>query len=371
MPSTSAILIFGGDEYLVSAKAKETVNALVPPSEQALGLDVIDGNVDTVDTALSAMASCLEALKTVSLFNQGKVVWFRDVTFLTDNRTGRSESVKTRVSELAAMIKGGLPSGVNLVVTATAVDKRYAFYKACKSAGTLVEFAVSDKAYQSERDAAERVGEILSKVGLRMSQPVRDVFLAKVGTDTRSIVGEKLSLYIGGKGEVTIDDVKAVTSASRGAIAWDLSDAFGKRDLAGALVILRQLVFQKESSVGLVLAIESRVRDLMIYREALDNKWLTEGKGYGGRTSYKWGKVPPDVDRTFTEDFQRDPRKTHPFRANLLAEQARRFSRVQLARAHRMTIAAHEKIVSTSLPDEMILELLLTKILAKRKQARG
>ena len=139
-------LIFG-DEYLVSSKAKKLVESLVPPEDRAFGLEIVDGASDNVDSAIKAVDCCREAILTVGFMGSSKVVWFRDVNFLQDNVTGRSQMVKERVEGLAGLIKAGLPHGQVLIVTSSKVDKRYALYKACKEAGDVQEFAISDKAY--------------------------------------------------------------------------------------------------------------------------------------------------------------------------------------------------------------------------------
>ncbi|MDD4872764.1 MAG: DNA polymerase III subunit delta [Kiritimatiellae bacterium] len=359
------VYLIYGDEYLVSSSAKEKVESLVPRENQVFGLEIIDGNADSVDAAVNAVDKCREALQTVGFMGGNKVVWFRDVNFLYDSVTGRSQFVKERVEGLAAFIKDGLPDGQKLVVTSPKVDKRYAFYKACKEAGDVHEFAVPDKAYMAEKQAMQTVFDCFKKAGLRIDEDVAHVFLVKVGTDTRQIVNEieKLAVYLGNRKEVSANDIQAVVSSSREALAWDLADAFGKRDLKLAISVLRQLLFQKESAIGLIIALENRVRDLMIYREAIDNGWLVVRSGSRGSTA-EWGDVPPDIEENFSQDFKTDPRSIHPFRVGIIADQARRFSQRELQKCRKAVLDAHEKLVSRNIPELTILEPLLVRMLS-------
>jgi len=365
-------LILGDDEYRVSAKAKAVVNDVLPAEDQALGVEVVDGNMDTVESALGAVGQCLAALATVSLFGSRKLTWFRDVGFLSDNRIGGAKDVKARVNELAAVIKGGLPPDQVLVVTSPKVDRRYAFFKACKEAGQVHEFEVPEKAYLAERQGREQLREALKAAGLRMSSPVADAWLAKVGTDTRQIVSEveKLSVYLGRRRDVQMDDVKRITSSCRNAVAWDLADAVGCRDLARSLAVARQLLFQKVSPIALVMAIQGRVRELLVYREALDQDWLIPRRTSRGATTVQWGEVPVNAAATFSEYFGRDPRSVHPYRVGLLAEQAKRFSIAELKECRRKAVKGHERLVTTSLPPLMVLEVLLVSMLTGAGQAR-
>jgi DNA polymerase-3 subunit delta len=300
----------------------------------------------------------------MGFFGNQKVTWFKDVTFLTDNRTGKSESVKTKLGELTALIKKGLEAGQILIITSPKVDKRYAFYKACKAAGDVSEFSVPDKAYLAEKQAAERLRELVSMSGLKMPQSVMTVFGERVGFDTRRMANEieKLSIYLGDRKDVKVADIEAVTSSSQSALAWDLADAVGKRKLGRALEILRQLIFQKENTIGLIITIENRIKDLAFYREALDRKWLMMKKGYRGNT-LEWSNLPPAVDEVLGS-MKKDPRQIHPYRAGLLAAQAGLFSREELTRCRKTAIQAHEKLVSSSVPAQTVLELMLIRMLA-------
>ncbi len=370
MSGTSLYLIHGNDEYLVSAKAKQVVSSLVPEEERAFKLEVVDGVADTADSAVSAITKVLAGLRSLGLFGDEKVVWLQDAVFLADNRVGKTAAVQENVTRLVELIKAGLPPGQVLVISARGIDKRRALYKACKAGGELHEFAIPEKSYQADRMASERLDQLLTKAELQMSSRAKITFLEKVGTDTRQLVNEveKLALFMGENKRVDVEQVLAVVSSSREALAWDLADAFGKRDLSRALAVLRQLVFQKENVIGLVMGLENRVRDLLIYREALENGWMVNKSGGGGRSSAGWGNIPPEAEVAFSEHMGRDPRKIHPFRVSLLVEQARKFSHKRLVYCLEQVTEAHAKLVSSRVPKEMTLELLLIRMLATAKK---
>ena len=363
---SAVYLIYGDDEFLVTSRAREIIDGLIPEEDRTLGLETIDGRAETVAVAAEALEKCLEAVNTLGFFTARKVVWLRDATCFAENVIGKSETVKTRADRLGSTIKNGLPPEVVLVISSPAVSKRYAFYKACKAAGEIEEFSVSEKAYVAEKQAASYLGEVLRKAGIKMAPDVSALFLEKAGTDSRQTVNEveKLSLYLGERKQATLDDVRAITCSSRGALAWDLADAVGQRETERALTVLRQLLFQRESSVGLIMALGSRIRDLLLYREAQDRGWLKVRKE-GYRDVVDWNGLPADMEEVMSEGLNRDPRKVHPFRAGLLARQARKYTMRELRRCQRAILRAHEQIVSSSKPDSIVLELLLVRMLAK------
>ncbi|OVE74223.1 DNA polymerase III subunit delta [bacterium B17] len=369
--SSSVYLICGNDEYLVSQKAKDLVKSLVDPNNPDFGLDVVEANVTNADGVQDAVNRCIGALREIGLFGGRKVVWLQNATFFGDSQAGKSELAKQKVEELTEVIKSGLADDVFLVVTAEKADKRRAFYKACDSAGEVHEFVISDKAYQSEKDAKARIMQAMKSSRLKMNDMAVEAFLNKVGTDTRQIFNEmdKLSVYVGQGNEATAMDVNDICSSSRTAIGWDFSDAVGSRNLAKSLKILRQLLFQGESYMMLITMLQSRVRDLIIYREALDQRWLrSSGSGY--RAQVKWGDVSPSAESVFEDCFARDPRKTHPFRVKVLAGQASKFTMKELIRMQELITQTQESMVSSAVPPSTRLELLLSSMM-KGQGAKG
>lgn len=151
---------------------------------------------------------------------------------------------------------------------------------------------------------------------------------------------------------------------SRESKAWDLADAFGKRDLGTAIEVLRRLTAQGESPFRLIAGIEGRIRELMILRQAIDAHWLSVSDAGRGGAAIKWHELPPDIEKIFSETFEKDPRTIHPYRAGLLAAQAGKFTQRKLAACQKMAIEAHEKMVSSALEDNMILELMLIRMLS-------
>lgn len=364
MDVTSVYLVFGNDEYLVSRKARELVKTLVDPNNPEFGLEIVDANVTNADDVQNAVNRCIGQLREIGLFGGRKVVWLKDATFFSEGQAGNSDLARQKVEDLAGVIKKGIPADVFLVITSGSVDKRRAFYKACDSAGEVHEFSVSDKAWEVEKGAKTRILEAVKRSGLKMNDLAVEAFLSRVGTDTRQIYNEieKLIMYAGEGNEVTAADVNEICCASRTAIGWDFADAVGNRDLPRSLKILRQLLFQGESYIGLIAMLQSRVRDLIIYREALDQRWLRIS-GSGFRAQATWSDVSPAAESLFNNCFAKDPRKTHSFRLKILATQAGKYTMSELVRMQDLITRTQESMISSAVPASTRLELLLSDIL--------
>ena len=342
------------------------MDRLCPKADQAFGLEIIEARVDTVADAIIAIGRCLDGLRTLGFLGGKKVVWLRDATFLGTGVVSESADVKARLDDLVKLIKAGLPQGQILVVSSLKVDGRSAFFKACQSAGHVTKFELPDKSYQIEQQARGTAGDAFRKIGLNIGPDALEEFLDKTGTDTRQIVQEveKLSVYLGDRKNVQVADIQAIVSPSREAISWDLADAVGNRDLPGALKVLRQLLFQGENEVGLIISLENRFRDLLLYREAFDRKWLSVS-GQEPWLKVEW-RQSPEVE-AFALSLVKDPRQVNPYRAGKLVAQARKYSRQELARCQALTLSAHETIVSATSAKELMLEFLLIKLLGANR----
>jgi len=371
MPANHLFLIYGDDEFLVSDKAASILRLSAPAGgDAAMQLERIDGTVDKVEPAVNVIRRCLSAINTLGLFSEQKTVWLENATFLGDNRASQSQTVQDEIARLTDKIKGGLPEAVTLIITAPSVDKRRAFFKTCKTAGEVHEFKVpGDRDYRDQASVAERLERMAAEKGLQLAPAAKNAFQQKVGLDTRVMLNEleKLATALGDRKKVEAEDVANFVSASREAAFWDLADAFADRDLAGSLRILRQLVFQRQNLMGLIIHLEKRIRDLMIYREGIDRQWMIRKTTYG-KESYAWGTLPPDVEQIFTQEMENDPRSMHPFRAAILARQAAGFTRQRLEHCQKQVILAHERMVSSRVPPELVMEILLVRMLGSAKR---
>ena len=363
MPS-SLYLYFGNDEYAVSEAARKTLDACVPPDQRATQLDIIDGAVDSADSAEACIRACIAGLQSMGLFATERTLWLKGASFLADNRTGRAERVQSALTDLTDRLKAGLPSGITLLITAPAVDKRRAFYKACQKGGEVQGFEIPERSYQAAREAGGRLQALAQRAGVRLSPAAQQVFLDRVGYESRRMASEleKLALFVEAGKPATEADVATICCRSRETEAWDLADAFGNRDLPETLRVLRRLLFERQSPIGLLIGLENRIRELLVYREGIDQRWLTRSHGARGDGA-TWGAVPASAETLFSEHMTRDPRAIHPFRVGILAGQAARFSKRELHSSLSLAIAAHERMVSSREPPESIIERFVTRAL--------
>jgi DNA polymerase III delta subunit len=365
-------LVCGSDDFLVEQKARSLVESSVPEADRALGLEIIDGRAESADAAVAAIRQCLEALRTPGFFGGTKLVWLKDVSFCNPQmRPGDNDAVKERLAELTAFLKAGLPAGQRLLLTVLSLPRNSAFFKACQAAGEVLDFGGGEKAWEQEKLAKERLDGLLLKFGLRMAEDVRDRFLQRTGTATRMLVSEleKLRLYLGRTpADVTAADVDAIVAVGREAVVWDLTDALGERDAVHLMQALRRLQTQDESAIGLAVMVEARVRELLVLRHAIDQRWLEVRESDRGIYCQWAAGLPADADRLLG-GLHRDPRSVSPFALRKNAAHAKRYTLNELRRARHQLIELREKLVSSAVPPDILLETTLLRLVARRAPA--
>ncbi|MCX6910792.1 MAG: DNA polymerase III subunit delta, partial [Verrucomicrobia bacterium] len=289
--------------------------------------------------------------------------------FFGTDKTSDAAIVKEAVGGkggLAETIKNGLPAGVKLIVSAAEMDKRRAFYLACDKLG---EVAVFDAIVPGkDRDWEDKVSDFITaharSLGKNVSRQAVAQLIELNGANLRQIETEleKIAAYVGDRSAIEPADVRAVGSASREAIAWDLNDAVGHRDLGKALRLLDRLLFQGEEVIGLLFAIASRVRQLLILRELVDRKLLRPGGEYG-QVKSQLERLPASVRDEMPADRKLNPLLQHPFPVFKTLQQAANFTRPQLIRAMQWLLDTNQQLVTSSLPDRLALEELLARII--------
>ncbi|HOE61714.1 MAG TPA: hypothetical protein P5125_09400 [Kiritimatiellia bacterium] len=357
-------LICGDDDYLVEAAARERIARFLPEADRALGLEIIDGRRDTGDEARKAAEACMESVQTPGFFGAVKVTWLRNATFLTGGgRVAESLAAKEAVERLTIWLKGGLEEGQVLVITAARILRSSKFFKLCQKQGEVEDFGGNLKSWELEKRASQRLDGLLKKAGLTLDEEAYREFLNRVGWETRLLVQEveKLRLYIGASGRVTIEDVRTITSVGREAEAWDLLDAFGERKPAEMLKALSRMDGQKGIGIMLAVMLEKRVRELLVLRAAYDRKWLT--------TSGWQRDLPPEA----VEQLAALPVNDKTMSAWMLKKrmpQVLAYSLQELRGARFRLLDLREKLVSTGLPERFLIETVLLRIMARRAVSR-
>jgi DNA polymerase-3 subunit delta len=362
--------VVGSDEAEVKRAAAEFASSLTPPDAGDFGLEVIDGAVDNADQAAARIRSAIEALQTLPFFGSCKVVWLKNANFLGDNQIGRAAGVQSALEELSELIESGLGSDVIFLVSATEVDKRRSFYRSLVKRAELQVFDRLDSSRSGwEEEAIEAVRRRAKTRKLQFKEDALDLFVLLTGGDTRQIENEleKIDIFLGASGagfqampRVTVDLVRELVPLSRAGVIFELSNALAMRDLELALTLIRRLLDQGESAIGILLvAILPTIRNLLLAKDLMERHRLARP-----HSPFQFISA---INRLPAEATDHLPRKKdgsiNAYPLGIAAQQAHRFETKQLVRAMQACLEANLQLVTTQLDHELVLTEAVVKLL--------
>src|SRR5437870_8154478 len=393
--SATVYAVVGSDEAEVKRVAAELATNLSPPDAGDFGLEVIDGATDNAEQAATRIRSTIEALQTLPFFGSTKVVWLKNANFLGDDPKARSTAVQSALEELSELFDREFGSDITFLISATEVDNRRAFYK------TLVkraEVQVFDRLDSGRAGWEEEAGEIVrrhaKKRKLQFDDDALDLFVLLTGGDTRQIENEleKIDTYCGidfqpvgqagvpsakskavdktpdhtpktATPRVTVDLVRELVPLSRAGIIFELSNALAVRDLELALTLIRRLLDQGESAIGILLAaIVPTIRNLLLAKDLMERHRLPRP-----HSPFQFISAINRLPAKATEHL---PRKKdgsiNAYALGIAAQDADQFETDQLIDAMRACLEANLQLVTTQLDHELILTEVIVKLLGER-----
>ena len=361
--------IVGSDEGEVENVAAELAHNLTPEDAGDFGLEIIDGVADNADQAAGRIRSAIEALQTLPFFGNTKVVWLKNANFLGDDAKARSGAVQSALEELSALMESGVATGVTLLISATEVDKRRSFYRTLVKRAELQVFDRLDSARAGwEEQATEIVLDHAKRRSLEFDEPGLELFVLLTGGDTRQIDNEleKIDTFLGKDRAVPVELVRDLVPLSRAGVIFELSNALTGRDLQLALTLVRRLLEQGESAVGILLAaIVPTIRNLLLAKDLMEE--------HGIRSPHSPFQFIAAINRLPTKATEHLPRKKdgsmNAYGLAIAAKYANQFESVQLIEAMRACLDANTKLVTTQLDHELILTEVVVKLLGKTGRA--
>jgi DNA polymerase-3 subunit delta len=362
--SPPLVLVCGEDDFAVKQRAKQIY---LQWTEELGGMDheIIDASVSHSGEALKALAKLREAMQTLPFFGTGKVIWFQDCNFLSDERAATKDVLES-LAALADELKEFAWQNVRLLISAGKVDKRKGFYKALDKLGAVESFAgwsVDDRDWASQAEAWARKG-----LGARQKD-ISDEALAelidRVGPNARQLDNEveKVSLYVGDRKEIEFDDVATICTRNKMARAFALGDALGDRDLPRVLARLDEALWEvkldpQKSEIGLLYGLIAKVRAMLLLKEMLREGWVKPDMDYN-RFKAQLERVPKDQ---LPEDRRFNPLALNPYVLYKALPQVKRYSQAELIRAMDLLFQCNLRLVSTSLDESLVVQQTLVQI---------
>ena len=355
--------VMGSDESEVKRVAADLATSLTPPEAGDFGLEIVDGVAENADKAAARIRSTIEALQTLPFFGSTKVVWLKSANFLGDTQLSCATSVQSALEELSDLIENSLGSDVIFLISAIEVDKRRSLYRLLVKRAELQIFDRLDSSRSGwEEEASELVRSRARKRRLKFDEDALDFFVLLTGGDTRQIDNEleKIDVFLGKERGVHVDLVRELVPLSRTGVIFELGNALATRDLELALRLVRRLLDQGESAIGILLvAIVPTLRNLLLANDLMERHRLARP-----HSPFQFISA---INRLPAEATDHLPRKKdgsiNAYALGIAAQHAHRFEVKQLIEAMQACLEANLQLVTTQLDHELILTEVVVKLL--------
>lgn len=265
------VLITGTDEMELKRRCHEIIEKIRP--DDPMNLEEIDGAVDSVDAAVDCVRRIREGLLTLPFLGGSKLVFVKNATLLQDTPIGKSDRVKEALEDLTATMQQVDAGEARLLFMAPAADRRKAFPKNFAKTGHVESFDLPDiRTGKGETAWIDEVADRLRHQGFTFEDGVPEILVESLGNNTRALANEveKLGTYIYPETQIRLEDLRRIVSSNRTLMVWDLCDAVTSGDTGQAVPLLRQLLAQGDSEVGVLILLSGQIRLAAI------GSWLKE-----------------------------------------------------------------------------------------------
>ena len=370
--SSKIYAVAGSDEAELKRVAAELAARLTPPEAGDFGLEIIDGCADNSEQAASRLRSVMEALQTLPFFGGTKTVWLKNANFLGDTAIARAAAVQSAVEQLSEMIEAGLEPNITFLISAIDVDKRRSFYKLLAKRAELQVFDRLDSSRSGwEEEATEIVRRRADARGLSFDDVALELFVLLTGGDTRQIENEleKIDIFLGAVAggrkarEVTVDVVRDLVPLSRAGVIFELGNALAARDLERALKLVRRLLDQGETAIGILLvAVLPTIRNLLLAKDLMERHRMPRP-----HVPFQFISALNRLPANATEHLPRKKDGTiSGYALGIAAQNAHRFETKRLIEGMDACLGANLRLVTSQLDHELILTEIVVKVVAEQ-----
>lgn len=263
---TCPVYLFYGDEEYLMEEALARLAALVAPGDEAW-------NRESLDAEEHEIAEVLLTANSGGFFGGKKLVVVRNIPWFRPKRKkGTNEEAgeeaeaaePTRLDELLAYLDDPNPDTVLVLMVKGKLNKNSRVIKAARKSGNVTEFA---SLRPEERELWLR--NYFRAAGCRVAADAC-AFLSLVGGESLlalSQEADKLLLYAGGQGEITLAEAEAIVSRNSLAGIFDLTDQVATCDGSRCVNSLRRLLRQGEAPEALLGMLASQYRSMLAVKD--------------------------------------------------------------------------------------------------------
>ena len=172
------------------------------------------------------------------------------------------EKISQYIQENITMIR----ESVVLVFVEETADNKQELYTTIDKLGTVCKFD-----YQKPIQIEKRIKAICNGYKVQIEDSTLRYFIECCGTNMQDLINEirKLIEYAGENGKIQKEDIDKLTIKKLESIIFDLTDNLGKKDIAKALEVLKNLIYAKEPIQRILITLYNHFKKLYFTKLAI------------------------------------------------------------------------------------------------------
>lgn len=277
--------LYGDEPYLIEKGAKRLLDRIVSPDFRDFNFNVFYGNECKGDEIYSAA-------QTLPMFADRRAIVVK-----------KSQDLSASAQEILLPYLQNPSPSTCLIFQGEKIDQRKKFFLEIKKADGLVEFK---RPYENQLGSFIR--EEVKSGGKNIDPAASELLAYMVGNNLQELASqiEKVITYCGDRNAIGMDDVKAVVSDTKVDTVFELTDAFGDKNLNKALRTLYTILRDGEAPLMLLAMLARHFRQLWRVRELLDRKMPNAEVGKAaGINPYFLNKVVAQARNYRTAELKR------------------------------------------------------------------
>lgn len=319
-------ILVGTESYFIEKTLDLLKNKL---NEGELELSFFDLDEVPVDHVI-------DEADTIPFFSDRKLIIAKNASFLKAAERGK-EKIEHDLKTLEAWLANPPATSVTVFVAPyEKLDERKKITKLMKQHAVLIEA----KSLQANDLETWLVHEA-KNFGKELDKKAAQKLIEMAGTNLTLLSSEieKMSLYLGAEGEITVQLVEEMTARTLEQDAFKMLQSYLDGNISGALSVYYDLIRQKEEPVALTALLASQIRFMI-------HVFYLQKKGYHAQQISK-------------------QLKAHPYRVKLLVEKRQQISEKRLLEVLGDLADIDLQLKTVSGNRERILEFFLMKRASK------
>lgn len=255
----SLYLLFGEELFLLESILKKIKNSF---GETVKGINYITIDETNCNTLIAD-------IETPSFGYEKKLIIARNTgLFKKEGKRKNAEltSLKEKINTYLIKNEELIKDSVVLVFVEEEADTKQELYNTIDKLGIVCKFD-----YQKPMQIEKRIKAICNGYKVQIDDSTLRYFIECCGTSMQDLINEirKLIEYAGEGGKIQKEDIDRLAVKKLESVIFDLTDTLGKKDIAKALQVLKNLIYAKEPLQKILITLYNHFKKLYFVKMAL------------------------------------------------------------------------------------------------------